>query len=94
MTRTYTIHSSNGFIGFCYVFFNQQMTQGGLSLYETVQVGNNTMMYQQATKYHIYTSSTSDIDIIKDLMQKSIPSLMTNGLTYSAIDCVGQSQTI
>jgi hypothetical protein len=94
MTTTYNIYSSSGFIGFCFIFNNGQSSQGGLSLFETIGIGGNIMMYQQATKYKNYPLVTTDIVIIRDLMQTCIPSLRTNGLTYSAVDNNGQSQTI
>jgi hypothetical protein len=94
MTRTYTIYSSNGFIGFCLIYGNQQFTQGTLYLFETVTIGNQTMMYQQASKHQLYPSSTIEIDIIRDLMYQVVPSLRTNGLTYSAFNNTGKSESI
>lgn len=89
MTHTFTIYSSNGFIGFCFIYKNGNLIQGGLSLFETIQINGNTMMYQQSGKHDIYNSGFTDIDIIRDLMLKVIPSLRTNGLKYSATDSVG-----
>jgi len=94
MTKTYTIYSSSGFIGFCFVLRQTNYTQGGLSLFETISVNGNTTMYQQGGKHEIYNSTLSDIDIIKDLMQKSIPTLRTNGLTYSAVENNGTTHSI
>ena len=94
MTRTYTINSSYGFIGFCLIYGNQQFKQGTLTLFETVSFGNQTMMYQQASKHQIYYSTMTDIDIVRNLITQQIPSFGTNGLTYLAIDCNGNSQTV
>lgn len=94
MTNTYHIYSSAGFIGFCLVFTNNDTVQGGLSLFETIANNGNIMMYQQATKYSYYALGTTDIDIIRDLMATSIPTLRTNGYTYTAIDQTGIQQTI
>jgi hypothetical protein len=94
MTQTFTIYSSNGFIGFCFIYTNGNFIQGGLSLFETVDMNGNTMMYQQSGKYDIYGTNLTNLDIIRDLMLKAIPSLRTNGLTYSATDNNGKTQII
>ena len=94
MTTTYNIHSSYGFIGFCFINSNQQFKQGGLSLFETVITGNTQTLYQQASIHHLYEAAKTDISIIQDLMQRSIPNLRSTGLTYSAIDVNGTSHTI
>jgi len=95
MTKTYTINSTNGFIGFITIYNNGSFIQGAVYLYETVQIYNgNTMMYQQGGKQNTYNLSIIDIDIIRDLMTTAIPSLRSNGLTYTAIDNGGIVQTV
>ncbi|MFC2138620.1 hypothetical protein ACFLTE_10625 [Bacteroidota bacterium] len=95
MKTTFNIYSSAGFIGFCFIVnYNEQLVQGGLTIYETFEIEGNTMMYPQSTKYNLYPINKSELDIIRDLIQSLIPTFRTNDLTYSAIDNKGQKQTI
>ena len=49
---------------------------------------------EKAEKDHVYEASRIDIDVIRDLLIKLIPTFRTDNLIYSATDIAGKSQTI
>jgi hypothetical protein len=86
MTRTYTINSLLGFLGFCSISDDGPLILGGLTFFETVLIDGKTLMGLKDTNYANFEKTLSDTDVIKSLMQTAIPSMGTNDLTYTAVD--------
>jgi hypothetical protein len=93
-TNSYDIFSNSEFIGFAFVTNNGHYVHGYLTLYEAVQINGILHLAPNITKQSTYPLTIVDIDVIRDLMLKAIPTLRTNGLAYSAIDINGISTTI
>ncbi|KAB2916166.1 MAG: hypothetical protein F9K23_08630 [Bacteroidetes bacterium] len=80
MNTIYDIHSNLGFIGFCIIKRDGTIAKSWLLLFETV----GTEQFQLPGTHDTYNNQ-EDIDIIRDLMLKAIPTLRTNELIYYAI---------
>jgi len=85
-TKTFTIYSNLGFIGFAFIYNNSQNIQGTMEIFETFKFNNTTQMFPASSKTSIYKIPTKEIDILKDLISMSIPSYGSNQLTYRAVD--------
>lgn len=95
MTTTgYNIYSSAGFIGIAGCAQRDTHSDAQLLLFETIEQSGSVHLHHHSTTSQIYTPAISDIDMLRDLMQRAIPNLRNSGLTYYASSAGNAAQII